>query len=359
MDSSPQQLIRSEILAMSAYPVANSAGLVKLDAMENPYSLPEALQTQLGDLLGRAAINRYPDPQSQRLKSLLASVMKVPSGMEIVLGNGSDELIQIIAFALARPGAVLLSVEPSFVMYKMVAAFCGMRYVGVPLKPDFSLDLDAVQEAMQKHRPALVFIANPNNPTGNLFASSAIDSIIERAPGIVVVDEAYFPFNDSSFMPRLVDCPRLLVMRTVSKLGLAGLRLGMLAGRGEWTREFDKLRMPYNINVLTQVAAETVLNHAAILREQALEICIDRERLMATLRTVEGVQVYPSAANFILLRVDRAEAVFDGLRQRGILVKNLSNAHPLLANCLRTTIGTPQENERFVGALKESLLAQA
>ena len=347
----PDRLIRDEILRMSAYHVADSAGFVKLDAMENPYSLPEALREAVGSLAADAALNRYPDPSARVLKDRLRAAMGVPDGMELLLGNGSDELIQIVAMALARPGAVMLGVEPSFVMYRMIAAFCGMRYEPVTLRADFTLDVDVCLAAIKHHQPALTFIAYPNNPTGNLFDHPYVSRMIEASRGLVVVDEAYYAFADSSFLPRLADYPNLLLMRTVSKLGLAGVRLGLLAGRPAWIAEFDKVRLPYNINVLTQLIAERVLREPKVLEDQAAAIRSERQRLTVALGRLPGVEAFPSSANFILFRVARAAEVFAALKAQRVLVKNLDRAHPLLANCLRVTVGTPAENDQFIEAL--------
>ena len=355
MPLTPGQLIRDEIRALAAYPVPDASGYVKLDAMENPYLLPDALRDELGRLARDAAINRYPDAAATPLKARLRAAMQVPEGMEILLGNGSDEIIQILALAIAKPGAVILGLEPSFVMYKMIAAFAGVRYVGVPLQPDFTLDLDATLAAIREHQPALVFIAYPNNPTGNLFDERALTQILDAAPGLVVMDEAYHVFALRSFMPQLTRYPNLLVMRTLSKLGLAGLRLGFLAGRPAWLNELDKLRLPYNVNVLTQGVAEQVLAHSAVLEQQAAAIRSERTRLMQALLGIAGAQAFPSDANFILFRVAHADKVFEGLKQRGVLIKNLSRAHPQLDNCLRVTVGTPDENQQFLTALSASL----
>ena len=259
MPVTPDQIIRDEIRAVGAYHVPDSRGYVKLDAMENPYGLPVELAEEVGRLAAGAALNRYPDPSAAGLKARLREVMDVPAGMELLVGNGSDEIILMLALAVNRPGATLLAPEPSFVMFRMVASFVGLRYAGVPLAPDFSLDLPAMESAIRAHRPALIFLAYPNNPTGNLFDPAAIARIVELAPGLVVVDEAYHAFAGESFLPRLERYPNLLVMRTLSKLGLAGLRLGLLAGREEWLRELDKVRLPYNVNVLTQAVAQRVL----------------------------------------------------------------------------------------------------
>ena len=351
MPKTPEEIIRDEIRALSAYHVPDPGGMVKLDAMENPYPLPPELCRVLAERMAGAALNRYPDPAARELKLRLRVAMQVPSGIEMVLGNGSDELIQMLALAVARPGAVMLGLEPSFVMFRMIAAFAGLRYVGVPLNADFSIDVAATVAAVERHQPALIFIAYPNNPSGNLFDADAIARIIARAPGMVVVDEAYHAFAGASFMPRLAEFPNLLVMRTVSKLGLAGLRLGVLAGDAAWLNHVDKVRLPYNVNVLTQLAATEVLQHRDVLDAQAAAIRSERTRLVAELRRAPGVVAYASEANFILFRVTTADQVFSGLKQRGVLIKNLHGTHPLLADCLRVTVGTPAENTRFLGAL--------
>jgi histidinol-phosphate aminotransferase len=355
MPRSPDQLIRTEILSLSAYHVPPASGMVKLDAMENPYSLPEGLRDDIAHLVATAPINRYPDASAAPLKAVLRAALAIPDGMEIMLGNGSDEIIQIIALACARRGATLLSVEPSFVMFRMIAAFAGMNYAGVPLRADFSLDVDAVLDAISQHEPALIFIAYPNNPTGNLFDARAISRIIEAAPGLVVVDEAYHAFANASFMDKLAQYPNLLLMRTLSKLGLAGLRLGLLAGRPEWLIQLEKLRLPYNVGIVTQLIAEKVLQHRDVLLQQAAAIRNERVILSAQLAAIKGIESFPTNANFILFRVRKAGDVFQNLKKRGVLIKNLDGTHPLLKNCLRVTVGKPDENVLFLAALEASL----
>jgi histidinol-phosphate aminotransferase len=359
MDKTPKSVIRDEVRSIAAYHVPDSRGLIKLDAMENPYGLPAELREQIAGLASQASLNRYPDPGAAALKAQLREAMHVPDAMDLLLGNGSDELIQILALAVNRPLAVLLGVEPSFVMFRMVAAFTGMRYVGVPLTPEFDLDVERLQAAVREHQPALAFIAYPNNPTGNLFDVEAIHGLIEASPGLVVVDEAYHAFAGRSFLPELERYPNLLVMRTLSKLGFAGLRLGMLIGRPAWLSELDKLRLPYNVNVLTQQIAACVLRRPDVLKMQTEAICAARTRLLAGLQSLPGVRAFPSDANFILFRAPRADAVFAGLKARGVLIKNLSGSHPSLIDCLRVTVGTAEENERFLSALQQSLLQAA
>jgi histidinol-phosphate aminotransferase len=348
----PEELVRPEILRLSAYHVADAAGMVKLDAMENPYPLPEALRRELAEALSRVELNRYPEPTGKRLREVLARKMGVPAGMELLLGNGSDDLIQIVTLALARPGAVMMYPSPTFVMYGMNATFTGMRAVPVPLRPDFSFDAEAFIARMKAERPALVFIAYPNNPTGVLYREEDVLAVVRAAEGLVVLDEAYHVFAGKTFMPRLAELPNLVVLRTVSKLGLAGIRLGYLAGRAEWIEQFNKVRQAYNVNVLTQQAALFMLERLEVLEEQAARIRDERRSLGDALGLLPGVTVFPSQANFFLMRVPDAPGVYEALKRQGVLVRSL---HPGIEHCLRVTVGTPAENRILIGALREAL----
>ncbi len=353
----PEEIIRDEIRALTAYHVPDSKGMVKLDAMENPHRLPPALRARLAGLVAEATLNRYPDPGATELKAELRRALQVPAGMELLLGNGSDELIQVLAMATAKPGAVVLGLEPSFVMFRRISTCAGARYVGVDLGEDYTLDAERVLAALERHRPALVFIAYPNNPTGNLFDAGLIERIIEAAPGLVVMDEAYHAFAGKSFIPRLGRHPNLLVMRTLSKLGLAGLRLGALLGPKRWLGELDKVRLPYNVGTLTQIVAREVLQHGDVLTEQAGAIKLERGRVLEALRRMPQVTAYASDANFLLFRINQAERVFDGLKRRGVLIKSLHGSHRLLENCLRVTVGAPDENAAFLSALTQTVNA--
>ncbi len=348
-------IIRAEIRALNAYHVADPGEMIKLDAMENPYHMPEALKPEWLSLIAQAEINRYPDPSAQALSKALVEYMEVPEGNSIVLGNGSDELIQIMALAVSQPGRKIMAPEPGFVMYRMIAKFAGMEYLGVPLKEDFSLDMPAMLKAIKEHQPTLIFLAYPNNPTGNLFVEDDIVEIIQAADGLVVVDEAYHPFACTSFMSRLGEFENLLVMRTVSKMGLAGLRLGLLAGPTKWISEFDKVRLPYNINILTQVTAKFALKHNNIFEEQAASIRQQRDWLFDELQSFTQFQVFPSRANFILLRVLEGDAtlIFECLKKQGVLIKNMHPAGGVLSQCLRVTVSTEEENQALISALDE------
>lgn len=353
-----EHLICPEIQNLDAYQVPDTAGLIKLDAMENPYTWPKGLRHEWLEALRVVHLNRYPDPRGDELRAVLRASMGIPDAMGLLLGNGSDELIQMLALAVAQPGRRILSLDPGFVMYRMIALFAGMEYVGVPLRAeDFSLDLSALLAALEKEQPAIVFVAYPNNPTGNLFDADAVVRIIEAAPGLVILDEAYAPFTDYSFLPRLGDWPNLVVMRTLSKMGLAGLRLGYLAGPNELLAEINKTRLPYNVGVLTQVSAVFALHHRGVLDEQTQRIRVERSRLFAKLSRLDGIRPYPSEANFILLRVPAGQAgeIFKSLKRNGVLVKNLDGTQPLLEDCLRVTVGRAEENDTFLAALASAL----
>lgn len=352
-----EELLRPELARLRAYQVPPSEGLIKLDAMENPYGWPPEYVDEWLALLRGVCPNRYPDPSARALKSALRRSAAIPSDAELLLGNGSDEIIQILLMALP-PGAVVLAPEPTFVMYRQIAESLGLNFVGVPLEPEaFCLDLPAFLAAIDRYDPSLIFIADPNNPTGNLLPRDKVLSVLDRAQGLVVLDEAYTPFAGTSYLAELPIRPRLLIMRTLSKLGLAGLRLGYLCGAPCWLSEFEKLRLPYNISSLTQLTAEFALRHPEMLESQVAAILAQRQRVMTELRSLPNLKVYESAANFILLRVaaGRATPIFEGLKTEGLLIKNLHPQGGLLSDCLRVTIGTPAENDRFLSSFESWL----
>ena len=353
------QVIRPEIRAMGAYHVADATGMVKLDVMESPYSLPDWLAREVGDTVSRLALNRYPVPTLTRLRAMLKEKMGVPAGMDLLCGNGSDECIQYITAACAREGATVMAPSPSFVMFQMHALFYRLNFVAVPLRDDFSLDPDAFIEAMTRHSPALVWLAYPNNPTGSPFSMAQVERIVRAAPGLVVIDEAYQPFAADSFMPRLAEFPNMVVMRTVSKISMAGVRMGYVAGSSEWIAEFDKTRAPFNISVLSEAVTIKVLEHKQVIDEQAACVLAERPVVQAALADIAGLTQYPTAANFVCVRIaggaGAGTVIFEKMKQQKVLVKNFSGSHPILENCLRLTIGTPQENSAMIAALKAAL----
>lgn len=343
--------IRDEIRATSSYSTAKPSGMIELHANENPWPLPASLRGELAAVVAEAAVNRYPEGAGDRVKEALALALPVPSGAAIVLGNGSDELIQIVTAAVARPGATVLAPDPTFVMYRIYAMQSGVRYAPAPLRSDFTLDDDAFLATIAREYPALVWLASPNNPTGRALPLATIERILAAAPGLVVVDEAYADFAGTTLLPRVLEFPNLVVLRTLSKVGLAGARLGYAVAHPAWIAELDKVRSPYNVNALTQAAVPVVLAASDVLAAQVAKIRAERGRLAAALAAIPGVQVTPSDANFLLVRVPDAGAAQARLRAAGILVKNLHGGHPLTANCLRITIGTPSENDALLRAL--------
>ena len=347
---------------MHAYAVQPSAGLLKMDAMENPHRLPPALQAALGERLGQLALNRYPDGRVDDLRHALAAHVQMPDGYGLMLGNGSDELISLLAMACDVPGATILAPVPGFVMYAMSAQLQGLKFVGVPLTADFALDEQAMLAAIEEHRPAITYLAYPNNPTANLWDAGVMARLITaigRQGGLVVLDEAYQPFASRTYIDTLRAEPaahgHVLLMRTLSKFGLAGVRLGYLMGPAALVAEIDKVRPPYNISVLNYECALFALEHAEVFAAQAADLRSQRDRLVAALRRLPGVTTWDSDANMVLVRVPDAARTFEGMRAHGVLVKNVSKMHPLLANCLRLTVGTTDENAQMLAALEKSL----
>jgi histidinol-phosphate aminotransferase len=349
------EVFRQDVQSMHAYAIQPSSGLVKLDAMENPHRLPAELQSELGRRLGALALNRYPGERVNELRSALAKHAKMPDGFDIMLGNGSDELISLLALACDVPGAAILAPVPGFVMYAMSAQLQGLKFVGVPLTADFELDEGAMLAAIATHRPAIIYLAYPNNPTANLWDDAVIEKIVEAAPGLVVFDEAYQPFASRSYIDRITRHSHVLLMRTMSKFGLAGVRIGYMMGPKALISEVDKVRPPYNISVLNCEAALFALEHADVFTRQAQDLREQRSSLQEKLGRLKGVKAWPSDANMILVRVPDAQKTFEGMKSHGVLVKNVSKMHPLLANCLRLTVGTAAENAQMLAALEASL----
>lgn len=358
----PLRFIRQDIQSMHAYAIQDATGMVKLDAMENPFPLPPELQAELGQRLGAVAINRYPGARIDDLKRALAGYVDLPEGCSLMLGNGSDELISLLAMACDVPGASILAPLPGFVMYAMGAQLQGLAFHGVPLTADFELDEAAMLTALREHQPAITYIAYPNNPTANLWDAGVIRRLIAEAAtfgGLLVMDEAYQPFSSRSWLDEMRAHPdanaNVLLMRTLSKFGLAGVRLGYLLGAQTLVQEVDKLRPPYNVSVLNAECALFALEHADVFAQQARQIREQRALLLNALAQMPGVTPFPSEANMVLVRVPDAERSFNGLKAQGILVKNVSKMHLLLKNCLRLTVGTPAENAQLIGALQSSL----
>lgn len=349
--------IRDEIKSMSAYRIADlPEGFIKLDAMESPYH-PFARFLELSNewlrLIAQAPIHLYPNPAASGLQETLRKAFNIPESAAIALGNGSDELIQFMTLLVAQSGATMLAVEPSFVMYRHNAELYGMNYVGVPLNEDFTLDLPAVLSAIDKHQPALIFIAYPNNPTGVCFRREEVEAIIRAARGIVVVDEAYGAFSRDSFLPQAGSIENLVVMRTISKIGFAGLRIGYAAGSPAVMDELAKILPPYNMNQLSLATAKFALQHHDVIQTTIDILKTERERVFNELSAMGRLKAFPSEANFITVRVPDADALFNTLKENRILIKKLHGTHPLLAQCVRITIGSPEQNDAVLDIIRK------
>ncbi|WP_298138747.1 aminotransferase class I/II-fold pyridoxal phosphate-dependent enzyme [Acidiferrobacter sp.] len=351
-----RRFIAPGVQARTVYHVAAGEPAIKLDAMENPYRLPMELRDRWLYALRDLALNRYPSPeQYERVKARLARDAGLAPHTGVILGNGSDEILQNILLALDAHVTVVAP-TPTFVMYEQIAAILGRRFVGVPLLEDFALDVPAVADALTRHAPAILFLAYPNNPTGTLYPAEAMRALLDIDGAAIVVDEAYYPFAQASLITAVEDRPQLLVVRTLSKQGFAGLRFGWLAADRAWTDELDKVRLPYNVSVVTAASVDFALDYADVFADQALRIRAERTRLYEALSAL--VTVWPSEANFLLFRPPvpgDAARIHARLMEAGILIKNLAAAGGALTGCLRVTVGTPAENDAFLAALAQAL----
>lgn len=344
-------MIRKDIRALSAYHVPDSSGMIKLDAMENPFVLPKKLKEAWLHTLKQVDINRYPDADMHALREMIAQREGLQAN-QVLLGNGSDEIIQMLL--LGNEPGTCVTPAPTFVMYNLIAQWVKRSVATVPLDKKFSLDANTFLQVCAREKAVIAFLACPNNPTGNVWSRETVEKIIREFRGLVVIDEAYAPFSDTTYTDLIA--PDVMVLRTFSKLGWAGLRLGYALGDAAVIADLNKIRMPYNINSLTQASARFFLQHSAVFDKQATLICHERSRMTASLMAIDGVEVFPSQANFVLLRVNDADAVFEGLKSKHILIKNMHAQGGLLSQCLRVTIGLPDENSAFLSALKECLL---
>lgn len=324
---------------------------VRLDGNESPFTLTRDIAEEVEAALRKVEVNRYPDPEALELRTIIAGSSGLPTEC-ILLGNGSDELIGMLVTALTGRSGKVLYPTPTFSMFRITALAMGKAVVEVPLDERFDIELDRTLEAIERDDPDLIFLASPNNPTGNMFSSAKIEEIINRSGGIVAVDEAYSDFSGFTFMPLLSECSNLVILRTLSKVGYAGLRLGILYASKQLAREINKVRYPYNINSLTQAAAGIVLKNHEAANENIQLIVRERRRMFAGLSRLECIEAYESDANFILFRTDDADSVFKRLTERDILIRNM-NRPGRLENCLRVTIGTPEENDAFLAALSD------
>lgn len=342
------------ILNTAAYKVVDvPEGFLKLDAMELGIDFPPSLKTKWLETLKNIELNRYPVAHNNELDKLLRKVFAISPKHQILFGNGSDELIQILAMAVRKTGNKILAVEPSFVMYEMVANYLGLDFIKVALNTDFSLNMERMARIIQEQQPALIFLAYPNNPTGNAYSEDEIKRIAELAEGIVLIDEAYQAFSGSTLKHLAEDYDNVLILRTLSKVGFAGCRFGYLFGNSELIEQIDKVRPPYNVNVLTTATIIFALQNYKEIQKASNQIPEEREKLFKELQKLKNCQVINTKTNFLLLKVPDSKLYLEELKKHKILVKNVGYAHPYLENCLRLTVGFAEDNKKLLAALME------
>ncbi len=342
------KLAKPNIHSLKPYEAKEIPCKVKLDANESPYCIDITPDKKVLQRL-----NRYPDPEAKELKKTISKNLKI-NIENILLGNGSDELIYYLIIAFGGP---VLYPVPTFSMYGIISQALGEKNIRIPLNKDFDLDIDKMLTAIKKYNPKLIFLSSPNNPTGNCFSAESILKIIEASKGIVVVDEAYQPFSsEKGFLPLLKDYKNLAILRTLSKIGFASLRVGFLIADEGLINEVNKVRLPFNLNSVSQAMAMEAFKNKDVIESQIKNITSERERLFEELSKINNVSPYPSEANFILFRTKNADIVFEKLIKNGVLVRNLSSA---VKDSLRVTVGTPEENNFFIKALRKSIGGKA
>ena len=349
----PLDLVKTEIRDLYPYKVDETCCPIKLDANENPYPLPDSLKKKVAKALSEVSLNRYPDPYARELKECISRGLCLPEDF-IMLGKGSDELIQAVLIATSWGSPSVVIPSPTFSMYKITGLALGHRVLEIPLDDSFDIDPSVIIDTCRKERAKVVFLSSPNNPTGNRYSDDKVLEVIKESHALVVVDEAYGDFSGKTLFPHMSEHMNLIILRTLSKIGMAGLRIGIMAANPEMIKELDKVRLPYNINSLSQAAASVILRNMDVIDRQIGSIVSERERLYNALKSMNGVIPYPSEANFILFKVRDAEAVHKSLIEKGILVKNL-NRPGRLENCMRVTVGKTEENGAFLAAMKKLL----
>ncbi|GIX07336.1 MAG: histidinol-phosphate aminotransferase [Candidatus Poribacteria bacterium] len=346
-----ERFLREDLRDLQPYHVEPFPHRVKLDANESPYDLPPAVKRRALRELEELPFHRYPDPEARELKAALSKRLDVPAEW-LAVGNGSDELIQMLLIALARPGTRVLAPEPTFSMYRILARVAGLPFVGVPLDERFELNAEALRQEVERSPRAIVFLSYPNNPTGNCWDEEVIRDLLGAPNAVFVLDEAYYEFSRRTFLPELGRRSNVLVLRTFSKaFGLAGLRVGILIADPRWIGCVEKVRLPYNVNGVSQRIARIALEHAEEIQRVVETIVAERRRLFEALAQEARLEPFPSEANFLLFRVrDGAAQAFRRLLDAGVLVRNLDRPGPL-RDCLRVTVGRREENDQFLKAL--------
>ena len=342
-----EALVRERVKSLKPYHVENFDCEIKLHANESPFPPPDKGIPIISKLQTEIQLNRYPDPDCRKLRQTLSKRLSVPME-KLIVGNGSDELIQFILQTFCDPGDTLAFPDPTFAMYSIIAQGMGLKSAAYPLDENWDFEAGPFLEFVEEHNAKAVFFSYPNNPTGNCFSDKAIKKIIEQYAGIVVVDEAYCDFSGKTFIEEMEKHNNLIILKTLSKIGMAGLRLGYGIAEPEVISQFNKVRLPYNSNSISQLLAEKLLSEFPAIQKQIDVIKEERDRMLEKLSEIEFITAYPSDSNFILFQVQKDSAqFFQALVEKGILIRNLAG-HPRLQNCLRVTVGTQEENDKFL-----------
>lgn len=358
-----EDIVQKEVKDISCYEVKTILGkknqekIVKMNLNEN-FAIPsDTIQKMLLDACRSIDVREYPPPRGNLAIKAISSFLGF-SESEVSVANGADEIMDLLMKVFVRKGSKVITVEPSFPMYTFFTQLYGGSAVPVLLRPDFSLDVDAVLEKADKNTK-LLFVCSPNNPTGNQFREADIKRLLQEFNGVVVVDEAYVDFAQGSVINWVRYYDNLAILRSFSKaFGLAGLRLGYLVSSTSVVDYIQRVVGPFNVNSVTQQAIALALEKWSYFEEQIEYVVNEREWLMKNLQQIDGVNPYPSDTNFILFKVTKSDLtsamVTERIEAKGVLVKDRGHL-TLLENCIRATVGNRNMNETFVSALKESL----
>lgn len=345
--------VREAVKKLVPYKVSKVNGALKLDAMENPYNLPEDILQEVAKEIKELRFNRYPNPVCEELRKTISSTYKLPEEY-ILIGNGSDELILDLLLSFGRSDCQVVYPSPTFEVYGIVAKMLGLKTKEITLEKNYEID---PQKIIDCGKGNIIFISYPNNPTGNCFSEESIYKIIKDASSLVVIDEAYFGFSKKTFLLDIKRYPNLIISRTFSKMfSLAALRVGFLCASPEIVNILLKVKLPYNVNSFSQIAAKIILSKNGYFKEKAEEIIEERERIYNSLREIKEITPYSSEANFILFKVknSKSDYIYESLIKEGIIIRSFRNTPPV-ADCLRISIGTREENDIFMEKLKKIL----
>ncbi len=345
-----EKMIKEPIKGMKAYQVDNSKYDIKIDANESNTNIFQEIMPEIWENVMKEDINRYPDSEASELRKAISGFIGVPTE-KILCGNGSDEFIKMIIDGFVNPGEVVLSHSPTFGMYGISTRVSGGTYAEIETDEAFSIDIDALITKARELKPKLIFLCNPNNPTGNILEKSQVRRVLRETEAILILDEAYIEFAGESMVDEIGDWENLVIMRTLSKaFGLAGLRLGYIIADGPIMEVVRAIKPPYNLNRISQRFATEVLVHASYINKNIEAIKDERERMLGELVKIDELKVFPTKSNFILIRTVEAENLDKAFKDESILVRKYSGGR--LENCLRISIGLQSENEAVMAVIR-------